>query len=206
MRAVLRRALALLLVATTAAAAAAVPAAPAPARAQAQAQAPLRLDAARSSIRFEFQQAGAATQGRFGRLSGALQPATTQPGTLDIAIEVASVDTGDAERDGLLRGPDLFDAQRQPVARYRVTRLAAATADGQITLDGTLTLRGVSRPLRIAAQLAVTGTGSARMATLTGTTTIRRLDFGIGQGEWASTQWIANDVRVSFRLVMKATP
>ena len=109
-------------------------------------------------------------------------------------------------RDGLLRGPDLFDAERHPVARYRVARLGAANTDGQVALDGTLTLRGVSRPLRIDAQLAVAGTGSTRTATLSGTTTIRRLDFGIGQGEWASTQWIANEVRVSFRLVMKAAP
>jgi polyisoprenoid-binding protein YceI len=186
--------------ASTAAVATGAQAAPAPS------QPPLRLDAAHSTVRFEFRQAGAATQGRFGRLSGSLQPGAAQPGTLDVAVDVASVDTGDAERDGLLRGPDLFDAQRHPVARYRVTRLAAANADAEVILDGTLTLRGVSRPLRIAAQLAVTGTGSARTATLTGTTIIRRLDVGVGQGEWASTQWIANEVRVSFHLLMKAAP
>lgn len=168
------------------------------------APAPLRVDAARSTLSFQFVQAGAATEGRFRRLGGSLQPGGAQPGTLDVAIETASVDTGDAERDALLRGPDLFDAGRQPVARFRVAKLPAANAAGQVLLEGTLTLRGISRPLRIPATLGVAGSGAKRTARLSGTVTIRRLDFGVGQGEWASTQWIGNDVKVSFRLEFKA--
>ena len=197
MRPIVTGALALLLLPTSAPASAATPAA---------APAPLRIDANRSTLAFQFTQAGAATDGRFRRLSGSLQPAAANPGTLDVSIDVASVDTGDAERDGLLRGPDLFDAKKQPLARFRVARLPAANAAGQVLLDGTLTLRGVSRALRIPAQLSITGSGAARSATLSGSTTLRRLDYGIGQGEWASTQWIANEVKVSFRLVLKAGP
>ena len=35
---------------------------------------------------------------------------------------------------------------------------------------------------------------------LTGATTLRRLDFGVGQGEWAATQWVGGDVTVRFDL------
>lgn len=178
---------------------------------QAGASDALRLDAARSTLRFHFVQAGASTEGRFRRVEGTLRPAATAPaattpGTLVVGIDIASVDTGDGERDALLRGPDLFDAAKHAQARFEVRRLTAPDAAGRVTLDGALQLRGVTRALRVPARLVVTGSGAARSATLSGSTVIRRLDFGIGRGEWASTQWVGNDVRVEFFFDFRSLP
>ena len=67
-------------------------------------------------------------------------------------------------------------------------------------LDGILTLRGVSKRLRIAATLQPDVTARPRTVILQGETTLNRLDFGIGQGEWKSTEWVANAVKVRFAL------
>ncbi len=45
-----------------------------------------------------------------------------------------------------------------------------------------------------------------RGAAIAGGTTIRRLDFGVGQGEWQDTKWVGDDVRIKFELVLEPGP
>lgn len=63
--------------------------------------------------------------------------------------------------------------------------------------QGTLTLRGVARPVPVRFTFERLADGGAR---LTGSTTLSRLEFGVGQGEWTSTEWIGDAVEVSFDL------
>jgi polyisoprenoid-binding protein YceI len=44
-----------------------------------------------------------------------------------------------------------------------------------------------------------------RTAVLAGGTTVQRLDYGVGQGEWTDTQWVGNEVRIRFELHLKNT-
>ena len=66
---------------------------------------------------------------------------------------------------------------------------------------GRLTVKGVTRDLPVT--FRVKGPADGRSAPLTGEATIRRLDFGIGQGEWQDTKWLGNDVRVRFDIVLR---
>lgn len=154
-----------------------------------------------STLTFVFEQAGAATEGRFGQFNATLlQPIeATARGTLSVTVDLASLATGDAQRDTLLRGADLFDVAKHPKAEFKVAALAPAQ-QGRVMLDGMLTLRGVSKRLRIAATLQPDVTARPRTVILQGETTLNRLDFGIGQGEWRSTEWVANAVKVRFAL------
>ena len=154
-----------------------------------------------STLTFVFEQAGAATEGRFGQFNATLlQPIeATARGTLSVTVDLASLATGDAQRDTLLRGADLFDVAKHPKAEFKVAALAPAQ-HGRVMLDGMLTLRGVSKRLRIAATLQPDVTARPRTVILQGETTLNRLDFGIGQGEWKSTEWVANAVKVRFTL------
>ena len=154
-----------------------------------------------STLTFVFEQAGAATEGRFGQFTATLllpiEPAAR--GTLSVTVDLASLSTGDAQRDTLLRGSDLFDVAKHPKAQFKVSSLAP-TNQGRVTLDGVLTLRGVSKRLSIPATLQPDVTAKPRTVVLRGETTLNRLDFGIGQGEWKSTEWVANAVKVRFTL------
>lgn len=154
-----------------------------------------------STLNFVFEQAGAATEGRFGQFTATLllpvEP--TARGTLSVTVDLASLSTGDAQRDTLLRGADLFDVAKHPRAQFKVASLAH-TKQGRMSLDGVLTLRGVSKRLSIPATLQPDVTAKPRTVILQGETTLNRLDFGIGQGEWKSTEWVANAVKVRFSL------
>jgi cytochrome b561/polyisoprenoid-binding protein YceI len=185
----------------THAAASATSAAPSSAANPAGATQAWRLQPAGSTLNFVFEQAGAATEGRFGKFNATLlQPlAPTVRGTLAVTIDIASLSTGDAQRDTLLREADLFNAAKHPQAQFKVASLAQAS-QGRVKLDGVLTLRGVSKRLSIPATLQPTATARPRTLILQGETTLNRLDFGIGQGEWKSTEWVANAVKVRFTL------
>jgi polyisoprenoid-binding protein YceI len=123
----------------------------------------------------------------------------------DVAIEVASVDTRDKERDKQLLAPELFDATKQPLAKYVATTFVAkgSTFEAQ----GKLTLRGVTRDVPVSFTFVTATEAGKTVATLKGTADIKRLQFGVGQGEWKSTEWISDDVQIAFnlRLLPRAT-
>ena len=77
----------------------------------------------------------------------------------------------------------------------------AKTASGY-SAQGALTLRGVTKDVPIDFQF----TPSAGAAKLVGTASLKRLDFGVGQGDWKSTEWVADAVKISFSLVLKPKP
>lgn len=149
-----------------------------------------------SRLTFSATQAGAEFQGQFKRFTSnvtfdAAKPADCQ---FDVTIDVPSVDTQDQERDDTLKSVDLFDAKRYPQARY-VSK--GCTAQGQqFVSNGKLTLRNVTRNVPI--------TFSFDGKTLKGSAQLKRLDFGVGQGDWKDTEWVANEVKVGFVLLGKS--
>jgi cytochrome b561/polyisoprenoid-binding protein YceI len=180
----------------TLAAAPAARAADAPAAAPA-AGASYGLLAAQSSLTYTFTQAGARARGRFRSFAVTFDPAA---GRLDVVIDVRSLDTGDAQRDGVLGGSDFLDVARFPQARFTATRIEK-TAAGYRAI-GTLTLRGVSRPVAVPFTWRIATPHGSPVGYLAGETTLRRLDFGVGQGQWRDTQWVGNEVTVGYALVL----
>jgi polyisoprenoid-binding protein YceI len=158
------------------------------------------VDAAKSTLDFSFVQAGAQNKGRFPKFAvnfnfDADQPAASR---LDVTVEVAALDTGDQERDDTLREPDLFNVAKFPQARFEARQIIK-TATGY-EASGTFVLRGVTRPLHVPFMLRSTTEQGRRVLYMTGKTLIKRLDFGVGQGDWKSTEWVANEVTITFNL------
>jgi polyisoprenoid-binding protein YceI len=165
-----------------------------------------RVDRIGSSVTFKAVQQGARFSGSFERFGGdvSFDPATTT-GRIDATVELASVDTGNPERDNVLRTPDWFDVARFPTARFVATAFRR-TASG-FAADGELTLRDVRRPATL--EFRFTLPDAAGRARLQGTLAVRRLDFGIGRGEWTDTTYVGNavDVAIDVRLSpVGATP
>lgn len=167
---------------------------PAPVAAGRYTQAP-----AGSSLVFTFTQLGAAGSGQFGKFSTEFTYDDQNPaaGSLDVKIDITSLDTQDAERDDALKSADLFDTKSHPGATYVAKSLARNSAGG-LEAVGKLTLRGVSRDLR----LPLTLKPSANGLELSGQATIKRLDFGVGQGEWQSTESVADEVKVQYKVML----
>jgi polyisoprenoid-binding protein YceI len=162
------------------------------------------LDPAKSTLEYQFVQAGARNQGKFSSFAVILDfsPENPDAGKLDVAVIMGSLDTGDKERDDTLKGPDLFSVARFPQSRFVSTRIVK-TATGYDAV-GKLTLRGVTRDLHVPFTFRTAGEQGKAVAYLAGKTTLKRLDFGVGQGDWKSTEWVGNDVVVSYSVRLVA--
>ena len=157
------------------------------------------LDPSKSTLDFAFTQAGARNTGRFQSFGVSMVSPGDKVGggKLAVTIDVPSLDTGDKDRDGTLRGADLFDVAHFPRATFVTTHLDE-TSPGSIGAAATLTMRGISKPANVPMTVRYATEGGQKVVYLAGKTTIRRLDFGIGQGDWRSTEWVANEVDVSW--------
>jgi polyisoprenoid-binding protein YceI len=158
------------------------------------------LDPAKSTLEFQFVQAGAQNKGKFTKFPVALDaaPDGSAVSRLDVTVEMGSLDTGDKERDDTLRGPDLFDIAKFTQAHFVATQITK-TAAGFDAL-GKLTLRGVTRDQHVPFTLRIANEQGHTVAYLSGRTTLHRLDYGVGQGDWKSTEWVGNDVTVSYNV------
>ena len=109
-----------------------------------------RVEPDLTATRFAVNELGIVRQrGRFQRTWGAivLDPARAA-GRVDFIIDTTSVVTGWALRDRFLRGENMFDVERFPAIRFRSTHLSYAAAQ-LVAVDGEVTLRGVTRPVRL---------------------------------------------------------
>jgi len=152
-----------------------------------------------SSIAFETAWSGQAVQGRFERWTADIRfsPEALDRSRVEVTIDVGSVDTGDAQRDATLPAGDWFDAATHPKAVFTAERFTR-TGEGRFVAHGRLSLRGVSKPLDLPFRLKIDGDS----AEVSGVTSLDRTAFGVGQGEWTSTDQIP--ARVSVRVTLKA--
>ena len=187
-----------------AAVAAAAPSAPAAAPTAAAAGRHYTLDAAKSSLQFTFLQAGAQNTGRFPRFAVALDCRGADPagGRLEVTVEVAALDTGDKDRDDTLKSDDLFAVKKFPQAHFSATQIVKTAAG--YAAAGQLTIRGVTRAASVPFTFREATEGGAAVGYMAGKTVVRRLDYGVGQGDWKATDQAGNEVTVSFNLRLTA--
>ncbi|WP_457095597.1 YceI family protein [Lysobacter sp. P5_B9] len=122
-------------------------------------------------------------------------PAQLANAKLDVTIPLATASTGNSDYDGEMRGSSFFNAAKFPQARYTATKFRALGGNNFVA-DGTLNLRGLSKPVA----LTFTWTPGAQPV-LSGKASVNRLDFGVGQGDWAETDLVPNTIAVSTKVI-----
>ena len=155
-----------------------------------------------STLVFASNYQGETFTGKFGSFTTTMSfdPKQLATSKLDVAIQLAGTQTGNKDRDDTLVSADFFNVGKFAQARYTATKFRALGGN-QYAADGTLTLRGASKPVT----LTFTWTPGAQPV-LSGKATVKRLDFGIGGGDWADTSTIPNDVAISTKVVLKPRP
>ncbi|MGR4875080.1 YceI family protein [Pseudoxanthomonas sp. LARHCG66] len=155
-----------------------------------------------STLVFASNYQGETFTGKFGSFTTTMSfdPKQLATSKLDVAIQLAGTQTGNKDRDDTLVSADFFNVGKFAQARYTATKFRALGGN-QYAADGTLSLRGASKPVT----LTFTWTPGAQPV-LTGKATVKRLDFGIGGGDWADTSTIPNDVAISTKVVLKPRP
>lgn len=161
----------------------------------------VQLLPADSEIRFTTRQMGVPVDGRFERFSVqmALDPKAPAGGKVSFSIDTASARFGAAELDAEVPKPTWLSTVRFPTATFQSTTIQA-TGPGRFDVAGKLSIKGASRDIVVPVQITASGAGTAQTSTATGSFAIRRLDFKIGEAEWADTSLLANDVQVQFKL------
>ena len=138
------------------------------------------IDPSHSEVGFTVRHLVSKVRGQFETFEGTLTTgATLEETRANASIDLNSVNTRDAGRDGHLRSADFFDVENHGPMTFATTSFNGQTATGE------LTLKGVTKPVTLNAKF--TGAGKGPMNQLEtvafeATTTIKRSDFGISYG------------------------
>lgn len=155
----------------------------------------------KSSLTFTATQNGSPVTGEFKTFSGEIQFDPTQLVSSHVAIQVnmGSVVTSYGQVADTLKTPDWFNIKLFPQAVFKASSFKKIS-DNTYQADGTLTIRDKTIPI----VLTFTWMNvSKQSATVKGTTTLKRTQFGIGQGDWSSTDQVKDDVQVQFNALLK---
>jgi polyisoprenoid-binding protein YceI len=149
-----------------------------------QAQAPegipvVKIVHDQSSIKFGVK-ASVPIEGVFDKWDATLTYTSphVETGVLDVKIQAASVDTGNGMKDGKLKGKDFFNVKEDPVITFHSTKVVQ-TGSNTFDIQGTFTIRGVSRPETLNLTLSGKGTGEGEV---TGTMAFDRKEYGMNSG------------------------
>lgn len=150
-----------------------------------------------SSLTFATTYQGEVFAGSFPGFTARMSfdPAQLAGSKLEVTIPMAGANSKNAERDDTLKGVDFFSIAKFPQARFSATKFRSLGGNNYAA-DGTLTLRGASKPVT----LNFTWTPGDKPV-LAGKTTVKRLDFAVGAGDWADTSIIPNEVAVSTKVI-----
>ena len=156
-----------------------------------------------SEIAFTTRQMGVPVEGRFGRFTAqlAFDPKAPDAGRVSLAIDTASARFGSAELDVEVVKPGWLSSAMFPQAVFTSSRIKA-TGPGRFEVTGKLAIKGSEREIVVPVSLQQQGSAG----TATGTFTVKRLDYKIGEAEWADTSLLAGDVIVRFKLALTGLP
>jgi polyisoprenoid-binding protein YceI len=165
------------------------------------------IDPAHTNVLFSLSHMGFSHYyGRFDKISGGLNfdPKAPEKSTLNVTVDVASIDTNNAKLEGELKGAQWFDAAKFPTATFTSVSIEKTSATtGKLT--GNLTLHGVTKPVVL--DVTLNGAGQNVMMAVpelgfSATGTIKRSDFGIS----SYVPMVGDDVTLTIESELHGTP
>lgn len=157
----------------------------------------------KSEIRFLAKQMNAPAEGRFRKFSADIQfdPARPDAAKAQIEVELGSIDLNSEEGETEVKRKPWFFVESFPRASFTGNG-AKALGGGKFQLPGKLSIKGLTRDATLV--FSVRQEGGNLIAE--GSYPLQRLDFKIGEGAWADTDTVANEVLVRYRVVLSGTP
>ncbi|PUE50371.1 polyisoprenoid-binding protein [Limnohabitans sp. 2KL-1] len=164
---------------------------------QAQAVPYTAIVPAKSSVTFSYKQMGVAMDGRFKKFAAQVNfdPAKAEQAKASFDVELASVDAGSSEADDEVVTKSWFNTAAFPKASF-VAKQIKQTAPNQYEVQGTLSIKGLSRDVKF----PMKHTAQGKDGLLTGGFSMKRADYSIGEGMWAKFDVVANDIQVHFSI------
>lgn len=155
------------------------------------------VDARDSHIKFTATQQGNEFTGAFTDFSADINfdSDNINDATVEAVIDLSSVDAGDSERNGALPSKDWFYIKKFPAATFTSDNFQEIS-DGEYEARGNLTIRDMTKPVTLPFTLNVEG----KQAVMSGSVSLNRSDFGVGQGAWKTDEWVSLDVKVDVKI------
>ena len=159
-----------------------------------------KLVPAQSEINFTVKQMGVPLDGNFSKFDAQIAFDSKKPeaGKIAFTIDLGIAAVGDADTTKELKKPEWFNQAKFPTATFSSTSIKS-TGPGKLDVAGLLTIKGNAKPVVVPVTLTP---GAAGVATAQGSFNIKRVDFKIGEGDWADVSIVANDVTVKFKLAL----
>jgi len=140
------------------------------------------IDASHSRVGFVARHLVVAkSRGEFSSFSGSVTIGEDPlQSSVDVEVDIASVDTRDAKRDEHLRSDDFFAAEQFPTMHYRSTGVALGNK-GRYVVNGELTVKGVTRPVELLVEFegGITDPWGGSRAAFSASAEVNREDFGL---------------------------
>ncbi|MGB6180262.1 MAG: YceI family protein [Rhodococcus sp. (in: high G+C Gram-positive bacteria)] len=138
------------------------------------------IDASHSTVGFTVRHLMVSkVRGRFQSFTGSITVDENGAPSIDADIDVSSITTDNAQRDGHLKTADFFEVEKFPTATFRSTSVEPKGDD--YVLTGDFTLHGVTKPVELTVEFGGVnaGMGNGPVAGFEATATINRKDFGL---------------------------
>jgi polyisoprenoid-binding protein YceI len=158
-----------------------------------------KLIPAQSEISFVTKQMGVPLDGHFKKFDAQINFDTAKPDAAKIGFTVdsGSATLGAPESDAELPKAAWFNVAKFPQATFQSSSVKAL-GGGKYQVSGKLTIKGNVKDVDVPVALSQAGA----VTTATGQFVLKRLTYKIGEGEWADTSMVADDVTVKFKLAI----
>jgi polyisoprenoid-binding protein YceI len=168
----------------------------------------LAIDRSHSEVGFQVRHLLSKVRGRFNEFDGTIEFDESNPSAsrIDVTIQAASIDTGEADRDNHLRTADFFDIEKYPTLTFKSTSVTPR-GEGNYDVAGDLTIHGVTRPVTLPASFlgaAQDPWGNTKLV-FEAELTLNRKDFGLTWNAALETGGflVGDEVKVSLAIQAK---
>ena len=168
------------------------------------------IDKSHSSINFEVRHFFSNVPGSFEDYSASVNfsPDNLEESSIDVTIQVPSINTKNERRDGHLQSADFFNASEFGAITFESSKIES-TGENTFVAHGTLTIKDVTKdfklPFTLLGVMDNPRNENAKIAGISSEFQILRNDFGVGTGDYISDAVIGNEVNVSLNLELNAT-
>jgi polyisoprenoid-binding protein YceI len=155
------------------------------------------VNKAQSELGFDSKASGQEFHGKFQRWDADIHfdPKALAASKVVVTVETGSMVSGDDQRDQTAQGEDWFAAAMFPKATF-TSKSFKDLGGGKYEADGDLTMRGMTQSVALPFTLTITGDD----AKMQGEVTLDRSQYGVGQGEYGSSETVPFEVKVKVDL------
>lgn len=159
---------------------------------------PAGIDTTRSRVSITFRQMGTPIEAQFQRFKANIDYNASRPQAASATVELdtTSLDLHDPDYNKVVLQKEWLDAAHFPTATFNSSAIKSPSADG-FTVTGTLKIKGNAMNLDIPVHIKTENGAKV----FEGRVPIKRLAFKLGEGEWADTSVVADEVIIALRFV-----